>query len=92
MKRETQLLQLLRNEFSKHTAWLSQRTGAVVTVQPTGNGNDFTLVAVWQGGRYGQFYNVDSVRTLGGRGGCAARMAEEYIAHVLEAKKGKTSP
>ena len=87
MKREAHLLQLLRAEFSEHTPWLSQMTGAVVTVQPTGNGNDFTLVAVWQGGRYGKYYNMESVRTLGGRGGCAARMAGKYIAEVLEEKR-----
>jgi hypothetical protein len=90
MKREEHLLQLLRAEFSKHTPWLSQKTGAVVTVQPAGHGNTFTLVAVWQGGRHGKFYNEDSVKTLGGRGGCAARMAEQFIAEVLSARKGTT--
>lgn len=83
-------MQLLRAEFTEHTPWLSRKTGAVVTVQPSGHGNDFTLVAVWQGGRYGKFYNADSVRTLGGRGGCAARMAEQFIVEVLNVRKGIT--
>jgi len=90
MKREERLLQLLRAELTRHTPWLSQKTGAVVTVQPLGHGNAFTLVAVWAGGRHGKFFNEDSVKTLGGRGGCAARMAEAYIVEVLEARKGTT--
>jgi hypothetical protein len=87
-ERSARLLRLLKSEFSNHTPWLSKKTGAVVTVQPTGRGDSFTLVAVWSGnGRYGKFFNEDSVKTLGGHGGCAAKMAEEYISEVIEAKK-----
>lgn len=90
MSREEHLLQLLKAEFSQHTAWISQKSGAVVTVQPTGRGNSFTLVAVWDGGRHGKFFDESSVRTLGGRGGCASKMALAYIDEVLAARKGTT--
>ncbi len=35
-------------------------------------------------------FNGVAVRTLGGRGGCAARMAEKFIDEVLMKRKGAT--
>jgi len=89
MDREAHLLQLLKAEYQRHLPWLSSKTGAVVTIRFSG-GNDFYLVARWQGGAHEHLFNAVAVRTLGGRGGCAARMAEKFIDEVLAVRKGTT--
>lgn len=90
MSREAQLLQLLKAEYQRHLPWLCNKTGAEVTIRLSG-GNDFYLVARWVGGEHMHLFNGVAVRTLGGRGGCAARMAEKFIDEVLTARKGSST-
>lgn len=85
MDREVHLLQLLKAEYSRHLPWLCSKSGATVTVRQSG-GNTFSLVAKWDGGEHSKLFDTSSVRTLGGRGGCAAKLAEVFIAEVVAAR------
>jgi hypothetical protein len=87
MDREQHLLQLLKREYARVLPWLCTKTRANVRVVSNGRGNDFSLIATWEGGEYRQFYNAASAHTLGGRGGCAAKMAESFIATVLKMRQ-----
>lgn len=82
--REVRLLQLLKAEYYRHLPWLCSKTGATVIVKQSG-GNTFSLVAKWAGGEHSKLFDEASVRTLGGRGGCAARIAEVFIQEVKRA-------
>ena len=87
MDREQHLLQLLKREYVRVLPWICSKTMANVRVVANGRGNDFSLVATWEGGEHRQFYNATSVRTLGGRGGCAAKMAESFISMVVKMRQ-----
>ena len=90
MNRDEHLLQLLKQEFSRHLAWFSSKTATTVTLRPSGHGHDFTLVATWDGGEHVKRYSATDVQRLGGRGGCAAKMAEQFIQETITRKRTGT--
>lgn len=84
MDRDARLLQLLKAEFTKHLPWLSNKSGAVVTIRTSGDAS-FSLVATWAAGEHTHRYGVAIARTLGGRGNCPAKLAEAFILEVQRA-------